>query len=986
MKNYLWSLVFVLFPSALFGQVMLAEGFGGEDTFPLVTSAAKGSGLYYSERDFEVVKKTLRLLAEDIKRVTGYTPAVSSEKVKTECAVITGTIGYSPIIDKLVKDNKLDVSAIRNGWEQYVVKTLDSPMRGVKKALVIAGSDRRGTAYGILSLSEAIGVSPLYWWADVPVKKRSSLFIKSVNYTSKTPSVRYRGIFINDEGWGFGPWAKKTFDKELGAIGPKTYAKVCELILRMKGNMLAPAMHPSSAAFNKYPENKLVADSFGIVMSSSHCEPLLFNNVTEWHKKTMGEWNYQTNSKGIYRELGKRVAQSSPYENVYTIAVRGLHDTGMHGIPPEREVGLTEEGISGQRSILSRYIKRPIDSIPQIYVPYKEALDVYERGVKLPEDITLVWPDDNFGYFKRLSYGDERKRKGGSGVYYHISYLGEPHGYLWLNTTPPALMYAELSKAYETGANRYWLLNVGDIKPGELGMKTFLDMAWDIDAFNFENINNNQPEFLTSVFGEHYRKDLADIMNSYYQLAFQRKPEHMGWGQVWNYDYVKERIADTDFSFTNYREAEDRMCEYERIVEKSRKIWEALPESYKPAYFELVHYPVKGSALTNKKFLTAQRNRWYARQGRAATNLVAKEAQACHDSIQYYSNLYNSLLNGKWNHMMRQAPEWEATYHKMAPTDTISLPQKSEMAIFIPGQDCTYGTSNSMIYVLPCLNSFAKEETFIELYNRGTEAFSWKAETDQPWIKLSRKKGKIDLQDRILVSVDWSKLPDGENHKGEIRITANNGHTETVYLPVFHPSDELKGMYVESNGVVSINAGKFQRKVENDNIKITAIEGLGWENSAVRLGNALLSKPVHRRAAYENMGDPALAAQNLWHLKESPRAEYDFYTFNAGAVTIHVYALPTFPLSPGLSNRFAVMLDNGLLKSGSNDAKEFSSEWRENVLRNSTIVSFTMNLGKPGRHTLKLFCEDPGVVVQKIVIDLGGMKRSCLGPKVTWIE
>lgn len=285
MKNYLWSLVFVLFPSALFGQVMLAEGFGGEDTFPLVTSAAKGSGLYYSERDFEVVKKTLRLLAEDIKRVTGYTPAVSSEKVKTECAVITGTIGYSPIIDKLVKDNKLDVSAIRNGWEQYVVKTLDSPMRGVKKALVIAGSDRRGTAYGILSLSEAIGVSPLYWWADVPVKKRSSLFIKSVNYTSKTPSVRYRGIFINDEGWGFGPWAKKTFDKELGAIGPKTYAKVCELILRMKGNMLAPAMHPSSAAFNKYPENKLVADSFGIVMSSSHCEPLLFNNVTEWHKK-----------------------------------------------------------------------------------------------------------------------------------------------------------------------------------------------------------------------------------------------------------------------------------------------------------------------------------------------------------------------------------------------------------------------------------------------------------------------------------------------------------------------------------------------------------------------------------------------------------------------------------------------------------------------------------------------------------------------------
>lgn len=989
-RSSLLLMVIFFMSSTVFGQITLVKP-DVKNSFPLVISSDKRAAIYYSKQDFNLVERAVHLLSEDISKVSGYFPVISTQKINSDYAVIIGTIGYNPIIDQLIKKNKLDVSTIRNGWEQYVIKTLDNPLHGVKKALIIAGSDRRGTAYGIFSVSEAIGVSPLYWWADVPVKKHSSLFIKDIDHASKAPSVKYRGIFINDEGWGFGPWAKKTFEKERGAIGPKTYAKVCELLLRMKGNMLAPAMHPSSAAFNKFPENKLVADSFGIVMSTSHCEPLLFNNVTEWHKKTMGEWNYLTNSKGIYRELSKRVEQNSLYENVYTIAIRGLHDTGMEGIPQEMEVELTEKGVKGQRDILSRYIKRSLDSIPQIYVPYKEALEVYERGVRLPEDITLVWPDDNFGYFKRLSYGNERKRKGGSGVYYHISYLGEPHCYLWLNTTPPTLMYEELSKAYETGADRYWLLNVGDIKPGELGIKTFLDMAWDIDSFNFDNICDHQPDFLASIFGERYHADMADIMNSYYRLAFQRKPEHMAWGQLWNNSKsIKERMTDTDFSFINYNEAEDRIHEYDRISAKSQRIWDSLPEAYRPAFFELVHYPVKGAALTNKKMLTAQRNRWYARQGRTATNCVAREAQSYHDSIQMYNKIYNSILDGKWNEMMRQAPGWEATYHKMVPTDMITIPQQSKMGIFIPGQDGVRGTSNSMVYTLPCLNPFIEQQSFIELYNQGTTPFRWKASILQPWIKLKRRSGKVDMQERIDVSVDWNKLPPGENHKGEIHIIADNGCTETIYLPVFRPESPaektLKGIYVENNGVVSINAGKFHRHVENDSVKIDSIKGLGYENSCVRLGDANFSKPIRRRAAYENMSDPSVAAENLWHLENAPRAEYDFYTFNAGSVTVYAYALPTFPLSPGLGNRFALMVDDGLLKSSSNEAKEFTSEWRENVLRNSTVCSFTLMIDRPGRHTLKLFCQDPGVMVQKIVLDFGGLKRSYLGPNTTWVK
>ena len=505
MMRFWFVFIFMFLPAICWGQIIVKKT-GGGAAFPLVSSHE--TVIYYDARDYGVVEKTACLLAEDIKRVTDKKVSVSSKKVSSEYAVVVGTVGHNAFVDRLVAKGLLDVSAIRGGWEQFVVKTIDAPVKGVKKVLVIAGCDRRGTAYGVFTLSEAIGVSPFYWWADVPTKRKSQLYVEHINYVSQAPSVQYRGIFINDEGWGITPWAGRTFDKELGDIGPKTYAKVCELILRMKGNMLAPAMHPSSGAFNKYPENKLVADSYGIIMSTSHCEPLLFNNVTEWDKKIMGEWNYMTNKEGINKMLDQRVSENAPYENIYTIAMRGIHDAGLVGVPKDKEVNLVQEVIADQRGILKKHIDSPIDSIPQIFVPYKEVLDIYERGLRLPEDIMLVWPDDNFGYIKRLNNKEERSRRGGSGVYYHISYLGEPHDYLWLNTTPPALMFEEMRKAYDTGAKRYWLLNVGDIKPGELGMKTFLDMAWDIDKFDFDNINNHQVDFLVSIFGERYREDI----------------------------------------------------------------------------------------------------------------------------------------------------------------------------------------------------------------------------------------------------------------------------------------------------------------------------------------------------------------------------------------------------------------------------------------------------------------------------------------------
>lgn len=965
----LFFLLFLISTATAFSQIIISDRQKSVSDFPLYADG-KVCNIYIDASDYEVVKKVSDLFAEDLGRVTGVKGTVSaSALIRGKEAVVIGTLGHNKFIDNLVKQNKLNVSAIQNGWEQYIIKVVNKPFKGVDRALVVAGCDRRGTAYATFALSEAMGVSPLYWWSDVPVRKKNALYLETPAYISKAPSVKYRGIFINDEGWGITPWAAKTFDPKLGDIGPKTYAKVCELILRMKGNMLAPAMHPGSGAFNKYPENKIVADSYGIVMTSSHCEPLLFNNVTEWFKDTMGDWNYITNKEGINKALDKRIAENSPYENYYTLAMRGIHDAGLVGVPKDREVSLVEEVLNDQRNILAKYIDKDVDSIPQLFVPYKEVMDIYERGLKVPEHTTLVWPDDNFGYMKRLSNKDERKRKGGSGVYYHISYCGEPHDYLWINTTPTTLIYEEMRKAYDTGADRYWLLNVGDIKPGELGMKFFLDMAWDIDRFNFNNAYNYDAEYLASIFGAKYKQDLSDIMDNYYLLGFQHKPEAMGWGYEWNNHHDRERIIDTDFSFINYNEAEARMKEYDRIADKSEKILNSLPDACKAAFYELVFYPVKGAALMNKKMLTAQQNRWYARQGRAATNLYAKKAQAYHDSLNYYTDKFNSLLNGKWNYMMSITPGWTAAYQNMAPVETLDTAQGEDMQLFIPGQDCTYGMST--VHVLPCVNPYTKKDSFIELYNKGNKAFSWKATTKDNWIKLSRQAGKTALQDRILVSVDWVKVPKGTDIKGEIEIVSGS-RTEKVYVPVFNPGspsvDELKGLYVEDNGCVSINAGKFHRKVETKDIQIRTVKGLGYENDCVQLGEA--TRPV----------------PNMWFTDKSPKAEYDFYTFNGGNATVYVYALPLFPVDSKHDTRYGIMVDDGMVQWLTTAAREYSSQWRLNVFRNSAVSTINVNIGKPGKHTFKLICADPGMIIQKVVIDFGGMKRSYLGPDVTLVK
>lgn len=625
-----------------------AEGFA-------LYTGSKIATICVSPQEALVVKKAAQLLGEDIQRVTGVSCRQQSVPPSSAPAIIIGTLGSNPLIDTVVKEGHLQVDGIRNGWEQFLIKW-------VRNRLYIVGSDRRGTAYGVFTLSESLGVSPWYWWADVPVKKRRTVYVDA-DYVSKQPSVKYRGIFINDEDWGLKPWAAKNYERNLGDIGPKTYAKVCELLLRLKANMLAPAMHPCTGAFYSHPENKLVADSFGIIITTSHCEPLLLNNAakSEWDLQKDGDWNYLTNGETIRKKWNQRLSEAAQYENIYTVAMRGLHDAGLRGdISKGQRVTLLEQVISDQRQLLEKHMDKSATHIPQIFVPYKETMDIYEDGLNVPDDITLVWVDDNYGYMKRVSNPKEQKRKGHSGVYYHLSYLGAPHDYLWLNTTPPVLMYEELKKAYDTGADRYWLLNVGDIKPMELGIQTFMDMAWDFTSFDIDKANRYQARLLADLFGDRLEDDFQRILDNYYRLAWSRKPEFMGYEYEWD-DAVHSGLHDTEFSF-HTGTAQQRLADYQQIAEKTQ---EMIPSEARDAYFQLVEFPVCAAYQMNRKFLMAQLNHELASQLNAeGANWAARQMNIAYDSIQSLNDRYNQQCHGKWKGIMDLPTGWCALYQE----------------------------------------------------------------------------------------------------------------------------------------------------------------------------------------------------------------------------------------------------------------------------------------------------------------------------------
>jgi hypothetical protein len=648
------------------------------NAFPLFTNTVTPT-FYYDGKDARVVQIAAEAFANDINLISGKQIKLNAgNKVTDEYSIIAGTIGQSKLIDELIKNKAVNVTTIKGKWESFTIQIIKSkpgvkgskaPLRGVGGLLVIAGSDRRGTAFGIFHLSRLMGVSPFVWWADAVPEKKQQLFI-SGNYTSTAPSVQYRGIFINDEDWGLQPWAAKNMDTGIKDIGPKTYAKVFELLLRLKANYIWPAMHPCTKAFYYYKQNPKVADDYAIVVGGSHCEPMLRNNVCEWaetyeeeYKKKPGEWRYDVNKPEIYNYWNDRIKEAVHYESVFTVGMRGVHDGSMPGPKdPNEKVKLLENVITDQREILQNNFKKPATTIPQIFVPYKEVLSLYRRGMKLPDDVTIIWPDDNHGYIRQLPSEAEQKRSGGHGVYYHLSYWGSPHDYLWLSSISPALIGYEMKKAYDYGAKKLWVFNVGDIKPAELEMQFAMDMAWDIKIYNEEDTYSYIENWATALFGASNASMVWMLKDSYYHLAESAKPEHLGM-----------------LTFTK-KEMEDRIDEYNTLTGLTATCKKRIPALLQDAFYQLVEYPVIGAALMNKKI-------FYERMAAIALSdkkkMEAKEyslnAKEVFDSIKTMTDYYNTgMAAGKWNGMMSWHPRDLKVFN--APTAFDSIKIKTDSA------------------------------------------------------------------------------------------------------------------------------------------------------------------------------------------------------------------------------------------------------------------------------------------------------------------
>ncbi|KRA64217.1 hypothetical protein ASD89_03995 [Caulobacter sp. Root656] len=625
---------------ALFTDSLARGGF-------VLVEAGRGPTIVVDPADAAVVRHAADDLADDIKTVTAQQATVAAAPAG-KTAILVGTLGHSQLIDRIVAARKVDVSRLSGAWESFVIASVDRPLPGVDKALVVIGSDRRGTAFGVYEVAQAMGVSPWAWWADVTPKHRDALFVAPGVHRFGPPSVRYRGVFVNDEDWGLYPWAAKTFDPERGDIGPKTYRRIFTLLLRLKANTLWPAMHHTTAPFNSDPANAKLAEEYGIVMGSSHAEAMLRNNVGEW-KAAPETFNYATNPEGVKVYWGERAKLNGQYESLWTLGMRGIHDTGMVGPKTMQDkVALLDKIIADQRELLARNVSPDVTKVPQIFVPYKEVLEIYRAGVKVPDDVTIVWPDDNFGYIRQFPNAEEAGRKGGAGVYYHLSYLGFPLAYLWLGTTPPALVQEEMIHAWDKGARNVWIANVGDIKPAEIGASHFLEMAWDIDRWRGKTQRQFLEDWSGRAFGPALAGKTADLMDRYYRLNFERRPEHLEWQPQAESRHMSSYTPD---------EVNDRLRAFRKLVAETKAAAASVPPEQADAWFELVEFPIRISAAANVRFFAAERYNELVDSDQAMARSAGGAAVEAQAEITALTDRFNNqVAGGKWRWLMPEEP------------------------------------------------------------------------------------------------------------------------------------------------------------------------------------------------------------------------------------------------------------------------------------------------------------------------------------------
>ncbi len=924
-------------------------GFNNEKDAYRIASPGKKLTILVSPEDHKGVRRVSDLFKQDLIAVTENEVEVWSElKREVDQVIIVGSMDQSPLISQLKTDEKFDTEDLEGKWEKFAIQKVANPFPNVKSALVICGSDKRGTIYGMFELSKQMGVSPWYWWADAPIQKHSEVYIKPGRHSKGEPDVKYRGIFINDEAPALTGWVNNTF----GDFHAKFYEKVFELILRCGGNYLWPAMWSPRAFSADDPLNPQLADEYGIVMSTSHHEPLMRAHA-EWKSFKGGDWNYETNKDKLKEFWKGGITRMGDYESVVTVGMRGDGDKAMS---ENTATELLQTIISDQRDIIAEATGKPAEETPQVWAIYKEVQDYYDKGMRLDEDIMVLFCDDNWGNVRVLPKKEDLDHKGGYGMYYHFDFVGGPVSYRWLNVTQIEHVWEQMNLSYDWGVKDLWIVNVGDIKPMELPMSFFLDFAWDASTFDAEDIPGYYLDWATTQFGANYATEIADILSLYTKYNARRTPESLK--------------PDT-YSLDHYREAERVVDEYKQLLKRSQAIYEKLPESHRSAFYQLVLSPVALCSNLNEMYVAAQKNAIYVKQGRASAGFYAEKTKALFKEDEKLTNFFHQELNGgKWNHFMAQThigyTNWNNPRYNTMPNVT-EIQYENETGL---GYVVEHGQVNNRYKSTLYSKSFSNfdpindQTYYLEIFNMGKEELSYLVETKNDWIKLSADKGKTKLEERVYVSIDWEKVPDGVG-SGELSVKAKNGRSFTIKVPLVKELPEASG-FVENNGVVSIEAVNFQKKNDAKGIKWIEVPNLGRTHSAMTIepANAEIQVPG----------------------KKTPYLEYEFTVFGDQDLTIETYVSPTLNYKKNEGLKYAIAIDDEkpqLINMNKGETKpdwEYPSWWNNSVLDHIKKIKSTHKGIKAGQHKLKIWMVDPGIVFQKFVIDAGGLKPSYLGP------
>jgi hypothetical protein len=914
--------------------------------FPIISNG-QATPLYISGEDWSGVQRAFGDLQTDLQKVSGNAVTLSSTSMpRGNRLVVAGTIGMNPEIDALVNAGKIDLSEIEGQWEAYHIEVVEE-YKGYDEVLVIAGSDKRGTIFGIYEISNQIGVSPWYFWADVPVEQQENVSVVPGCTFSDAPKIKYRGIFLNDEAPALRGWAQETF----GDFNSEFYKTVYELILRQKANYLWPAMWRPSVFATDDPLNPQVADEYGVVISTTHHEPMMRYHE-EWGRSNGGEWNYETNPERLREFWKEGIERMGDHESVVTLGMRGDGDEAMG---EDTAVELLKNIIDDQRDIIEDVTGKPAEETPQVWALYKEVQDYYDKGMRVADDILVLFCDDNWGNVRILPKKDDLDHEGGYGMYYHFDFVGGPVSYRWINVTQIERVWEQMKLSYEWGVEDLWIVNVGDLKPMELPISLFLDMAWNPDMEASE-LPGYYVKWATQQFGSDHAEEIAELLALGTKYSARRTPE---------------MIQPETYSLFNYREADRILDEYDDVFERSTAVYNQLPEDQKDAFYQLVHFPIEISKNLNEMYIAARKNEVYGNQSRASTNYYADLAKEKFFNDAALTEYYHTeLANGKWNHMMSQTrigyTSWNnPPVNKMPELSYIQTPTPAGIGYVVEHGANPNPWVNNGLYgaSFPTFDPVNDQEFYLEVFNRGTETLNYTVQPQNEWISVSEGEGSVQFEERVFVSIDWSKTPKG-TATGEL-VLSGAGQRFTIQVPIRNNLPAAAG-FVENNGLVSIEAHNFTNKVETDDIRWTVVPNLGKTSSA------LIVEPMN--------ADAQVPGAN------TPHVEYEFTVFEGGDFTVETYLSPTLNYKKEEGLKFAIAIDGEEpqiinVHEGDNVPDwEYPEWWNTSVTDRIRIKTSTHSNIEPGTHTLKVWMVDPGLVFQKFLIDGGGTKPSYLGP------